>query len=144
MNPSQTFTFAGNGINTGANTNVLLNNPADIVSQAKGFELQYQNLTSSGTIFEQSEIKYVGITSDFALRAIPFDPTAGTGNQSTVMVFAVAMHKDFAIPGELGTQVRISDRSQPHRRHRHRPAQLHLEHLDQPKRLLHRHQRHER
>ncbi len=107
MNPSQTFTFAGTGINTGANTNVLLNNPADIVSQAKGFELQYQNLTPSGTFFEQSEVKYVGITSDFALRLNPFDPTTGSANQSAVLVFAVAMHKDFAIPGELGTQVRI-------------------------------------
>jgi subtilisin family serine protease len=106
-NPSQMITLNGTGINTGPNTSTLLNNPADIVSQAKGFELQYQNLTSSGTIFEQSEIKYVGITSDFTLRPNPFDPTAGTTNQSTVMVFAVAMHKDFAIPGELGTQVRI-------------------------------------
>jgi hypothetical protein len=106
-NPTQMFTLNGTGINTGPNTSTLTNNPADIVSQAKAFELQYQNLTSSGTIFEQSEIKYVGITSDFALRPNPFDPTSGAGNQSTVMVFAVAMHKDFATPGELGTQVRI-------------------------------------
>ena len=105
--PSQTITLTGTGINTGGNTNVLLFNPADIVSQAKGFELQYQNLTSSGTFFEQSEIKYVGVTSDFALRLNPFDPTTGAGNQSTVLVFAVAMHKDYASPGELGTQVRI-------------------------------------
>ena len=107
LQASQTFTLAGTGINTGPNTNVLVSNPADIVSQAKGFELQYQNLTSSGTIFEQSEVKYVGVTSDFALRLNPFDPTIGAANQSTVLVFAVAMQKDFASPGELGTQVRI-------------------------------------
>ena len=49
----------------------------------------------------------MGVTSDFALRANPFDPTTGAGNVSAVMVFAVAVHKDYAIPGELGTQVRI-------------------------------------
>jgi subtilisin family serine protease len=106
-NATQTFTFAGTGINTGANTSTLTNNPADIISHAKAFELQYQNLASSGTIFEQSEIKYAGVTSDFPLRANPFDPTVGATNQSAVLVFAVAMHKDYAIPGELGTQVRI-------------------------------------
>jgi hypothetical protein len=105
--PTQTFTLAGTGINTGPNTSTLSNNPADIMSHAKAFELQYQNLASSGTIFEQSEIKYAGVTSDFALRTNPFDPTVGATNQSAVLVFAVAMHKDYAIPGELGTQVRI-------------------------------------
>nr|MBA2432777.1 S8 family serine peptidase [Chthoniobacterales bacterium] len=105
--PAQTFTLTGTGMDTGPNTNTLTNNPADIVSHAKAFELQHQNATSSGTIFEQSEIKYVGVTSDYARRLLPFDPTVGTTNQSTVLVFAVAMHKDYAIPGELGTQVRI-------------------------------------
>jgi subtilisin family serine protease len=142
--PSQTFTLTGVGINTGPNTSTLSNNPADIVSHAKGFELQYQNLTSSGTIFEQSEIKYVGVTSDFALRANPFDPTVGSTNQGAVLVFAVAMHKDYAIPGELGTQVRILiDRNRTGATDS-RVAQLHREHLDEPERLPHRHERERR
>lgn len=101
-----TLTLGGSGINTGPNTSVTANNPADIVSQAKAFELQYVNETHSGTIFEQSEIRYVGVTTDFAVRANPFDPNA-SNNQSAVVVFGVAMHQDYAAPSELGTQVRI-------------------------------------
>lgn len=100
------FTLTGAGIQTGPNTSVTANNPADIVSQAKAFELLYVNETHSGTVFEQSEVRYVGATTDFNLRPNPYDPSA-TNNQSAVIVFGVAMHKDFASPGELGSQVRI-------------------------------------
>lgn len=106
QNTTSVVTLSGTGINTGANTNVLTSNPADIVSQAKVFELQYVGPAGSGTVFEQSEIRYVGATTDFAQRPNPYD-TSATNNQSAVIVFGVAMHKDFAAPGELGTQVRI-------------------------------------
>lgn len=105
-NPMTELVLAGTGIETGPNTNVLTHNPADIVSQAKAFELQYVNETRSGTVFEQGEIRYVGVTSDFQARANPFDQSVAN-NQSAVVVFAVAMHRDYAFPGELGTQVRI-------------------------------------
>ncbi len=104
---TQFVNLGGTGINTGSNTSTLTNNPADIASHAKGFELQYaSNVPPSGTVFEQSEIRYVGVTSDFAQRANPFDPTVAN-NQSAVVVFAVAMRQDYALPGELGTQVRV-------------------------------------
>ena len=104
---TQTLSLAGLGINTGPNTaTTAANNPADIVSHAKGFEWQYRQTTFSGSFYELSEIENVGVTSDFARRAVPYDATA-TNNQSTVVVFAVTTRKDYAIPGELGTQVRV-------------------------------------
>jgi len=100
------FLFAGVGYNTGASTAFIdlttfsvAPSPVDIVSFAKGFELSYlgEPTPSISTSQRGADVSHVGITSDFASRATPFDPAA-TNNQSTVLVFAVAAHGQFDSP----------------------------------------------
>jgi subtilisin family serine protease len=61
---SFTINLSGSGINTGASF------PTDIVSQAKGFELQYASplAGSPAAPTNPNVIKYVGVTSDWANR----------------------------------------------------------------------------
>ncbi|MBS0661073.1 MAG: S8 family serine peptidase [Verrucomicrobia bacterium] len=105
---TQNVTFGGNALFTGSNTNVVTNRIADIQNHAKLFELQYVKAVSTVTdpYFRRADIKEVGVTSDFARRANPFD-TAASNNQSLVLTFAVTTHGDFNTPSASDVDVRI-------------------------------------
>ncbi len=113
----QTIGFTGSGYNTGPATAFVDPvtfapgpNPVDIVSFAKGFELAFRNDTPvPGTTEAQSagDVQFVGVTSDFTRRTLPFDP-ATTGNTSTVLVFAVAARGQFdTVQSGFGTEYLI-------------------------------------
>lgn len=114
---TQTATFTGSGYNTGTATAfvdaasfVPGPNTVDIVSFAKGFELAYEGTTPVPGITEAQtagDVQYVGVTSDFSRRTIPFDP-ATTNNTSTVVVFGIAARGQYdTVQSGFGTEYQI-------------------------------------
>lgn len=114
---TQTARFLGQGFNTGPNTafvdaTTFTPGPTtvDIVSFAKPFELSYEATEAASNITEAqtaADIQYVGVTSDFTRRALPFDP-ATTNNTSTVLLFGIAARGQFdTVQAGLGTEYQI-------------------------------------
>ncbi|MEP6600914.1 MAG: S8 family serine peptidase [Nitrospirota bacterium] len=110
---TQTFTFSGTGINTGANVDTVINPVADIQSHAKGFELQFNQPASNETdpFFKSAEIRQVGVTTDVPRRIAnginPYATTPTLNTQSGVVVFAVTTTSDFNTPSSEGTDVEV-------------------------------------
>lgn len=106
VSATQNFTFAGTGISTGANTDTVANQVADIQSHAKLFELQFQQAPSVVDPFNaRAEVRKVGVTSDFARRTNPYDP-ATTGSTSAVLTFAVEVG-GFNTPNNTDVDVQV-------------------------------------
>lgn len=114
---SQTAGFVGSGFNTGpatafvdATTFAPGPTTVDIVSFAKGFELAFEGTTPAAGVTDAQragDVQYVGITSDFTRRALPFDP-ATTGNASTVLVFGISARGQFdTVQSGFGTEYQI-------------------------------------
>lgn len=114
---TQTARFVGQGFNTGPNTafvdaTTFTPGPTtvDIVSFAKPFELSYEATEAASNVTEAqtaADIQYVGVTSDFARRTLPFDP-ATTNNTSTVLLFGIAARGQFdTVQSGFGTEYQI-------------------------------------
>ena len=92
---TQSFTFTGEGINTGDNVDTTVHQVADIKSYAKMFELQFARpSTETDPFFKMAELTHVGVTSDFVRKSSPF-----TAANPAVLVFAAATTADFNTPG---------------------------------------------
>jgi len=114
---TQAPSFTGQGFNTGSNTAFVdtatfANQPplVDMVSFAKGFELSYESPAPTANLTpaqRAGDVQFVGITSDFARRALPFDP-ATSNNASTVLMFAVAARGQFdTVQSGVGAEYQI-------------------------------------
>lgn len=106
---------AGSGITPGTNaatfnltlTGVPVNTsgatyPVDIISLVKPLELQYINANAENPNYSRdpNRIKYVGVTSDYAVRA--------TGNkQTTVLTFGIEGFGDASVPSFISSDKEI-------------------------------------
>jgi subtilisin family serine protease len=92
QNGSFSIGLSGAPVNTGSN----LGNGFDILSLVKAYELQYANTTSTT---DRNVIKYVGVTSDYANRAVGSNvntQTAGTNIMFGTEKYGDAPTPDFA------------------------------------------------
>lgn len=97
------LTLTGTPINqTGSGPSGTAGYPIDILSLAKPFECQFVNpgANTPGYSSDPNVIKYVGVTSDYAVRA------SGT-KQNTVLTFAVGGFGDASIPSYLSSDKEI-------------------------------------
>jgi subtilisin family serine protease len=114
---TQTARFTGSAFNTGPNTafvdaTTFVPGPTtvDIVSFAKPFELAWESTEAAANVTEAQaagDIRYVGVTSDFTRRTLPFDP-ATTANNSTVLMFGIATRGQFdTVQSGFGAEYQI-------------------------------------
>jgi hypothetical protein len=87
------LTLSGQGVNTGTSY------PLDEISLVSPLELQYisQNEASSAGAQNGADLKYIGVTSDYKVRA-----AKGQGVADTVIQFGLTTHGDWSSPNEHG------------------------------------------
>jgi hypothetical protein len=94
-------------LNVISTTNPLLNAPSDDVSIVTAFELQSASprLGGATTITASTDLRYVGVTSDFRRTVTSTTPTGDLGD--TTVYFGIASYGNWTTPGRDGFEVDI-------------------------------------